>query len=278
MRSFLKMNGLGNDFVIFDCRSDSQDLTLSESQIRFIADRRLGVGCDQLIILHAAPAGAAIDAVMRIFNSDGSEVQTCGNATRCVGKLIFAEKSAEEVVLETLGGRLRLRRAANGLVAADLGRVRLDWAEIPLAEPRDSLHIPDFKTYGIGEGVATNVGNPHITFFVPTLDGVAITEIGPLIETHPLFAQRVNVGFAEMLGRHSLRLRVWERGAGLTRACGSGATAAWIAAIRRGLGAGQGRVQLDGGELAIDWQDDGHAIMTGGASTSFSGVLADLPA
>ena len=156
--------------------------------------------------------------------------------------------------------------------------MRLDWAEIPLAAARDTLHIPDFTHYGLGEGVATNVGNPHITFFVAALGNVAITEIGPRIETDLLFPERINVGFAEMQGRDSMRLRVWERGAGLTRACGSGATAAWIAALRRGLGTGQGRVQLDGGELAIDWQDDGHAIMTGGASTSFSGVLTDIPA
>ena len=282
MLSFLKMHGLGNDFVIFDRRAESQPLILTEQQIRTISDRRIGIGCDQLIIVESPTSGNSLmggsaDAVMKIFNADGSQVQTCGNATRCVGKLLFAENDRTEMVIDTLGGRLYLTRARAEMVAVDLGLVKTDWWEIPLAESRDSLRINDFSDYGLGAGVATNIGNPHVTFFVSSLDSVPMEKIGPKIETHLLFPERVNVGVAEMQGRHSMRLRVWERGAGLTKACGSGATAAWIAALRLKLGEGRGEVRLDGGNLWIDWRSDGHAIMTGTASHSFSGTILELP-
>ena len=277
MLPFIKMHGLGNDFVIFDRRRESLPLTLTPSQIRFISDRHIGVGCDQLIIIEAAKADRSIDAVMKIFNADGSQVQTCGNATRCVGRLIFAEGGGEQITLDTQGGRLSLTRARDQMVAVDLGMVKTEWQQIPLLNQRDSLAITDFADFGLPSGVVTNVGNPHITFFVSNLDAVDVTAIGPRIETHALFPERINVGFAEMKDRSALRLRVWERGTGLTKACGSGATAAWIAAIRLKLGEGQGEVRLDGGKLWIDWRSDGHAIMTGAASHSFTGIISDLP-
>ncbi|MDI9408392.1 MAG: diaminopimelate epimerase [Candidatus Pacebacteria bacterium] len=277
MLPFLKMQGLGNDFVIFDRRRESNPLNLTPAQIRYISDRRIGVGCDQLIMIEAAFEGSSVDAVMRIFNADGSQVQTCGNATRCVGKLLFAETGRAELTLDTLGGRLHLTRTEAGMVAVDLGLVKTEWQQIPLAQMRDSLAIADFADLGLPLGVATNVGNPHISFFVADLEAVDLARIGPIIENHRLFPERINVGIAEIQDRSQMRLRVWERGVGLTRACGSGATAAWVAAIRLGLGQGEGLVHLDGGDLWIDWRDDGHAIMTGTASHSFSGTITDLP-
>ena len=266
---FLKMHGLGNDFVVVDARTRA--LALSDSQALAIADRRTGVGCDQIITM--APATGA-DAFMRIQNADGGEVEACGNAARCVADLIMRETGRADATIETVAGTLRARRAEGGRVAVDMGPARLDWREIPLAWECDTLRVP-FEMDGYREPVAVNMGNPHAVFFVPDAEAVPLAEIGPRIERALLFPQRVNVEFVQVLGRARLRMRVWERGVGITRACGSGACAAAVAAARRGLAERRVDVVLDGGTLELEWRADGHVIMTGPVATSFAGELGE---
>ncbi len=267
--AFIKMHGLGNDFVVLDGRA--APLSLPEGAYRRIADRRLGVGCDQLLILEP-PANGNADVALRIRNADGGEVEACGNGTRCIARLVMAETGRDEVTVETVAGLLRASAADGGRVAVDMGAVRTAWREIPLAGDRDTLHL------GIGHGplddpAATNIGNPHMTFFVPDAEAVDLATLGPELECHPLFPERANVGIAQVLGHDRLRFRVWERGVGITRACGSGACSADTAAARRGLTGRRATVILDGGELDIAWRDDGHVLMTGPAATAFTGTL-----
>jgi diaminopimelate epimerase len=266
---FLKMHGLGNDFVVVDARARA--LRLTDAQANAIADRRTGVGCDQIITV--APAAGA-DAFMRIQNADGGEVEACGNAARCVADLIMRETGRAEATIETVAGTLRARRAEGGRVAVDMGPARLDWREIPLARECDTLRVP-FEMDGYREPVAVNMGNPHAVFVVSDAEAVPLAEIGPRIERAPLFPQRVNVEFIEVLSRTKLRMRVWERGVGITRACGSGACAAAVAAARRNLTERRVDVVLDGGTLELEWREDGHVIMTGPVATSFTGEIAD---
>ena len=284
---FVKMHGLGNDFVIIDARRDASMRQLSTQQIRAMSDRHLGIGCDQLIVLEPPELGDQALFFMRIYNQDGSESGACGNATRCIGKLIFEESFLTDIAVRTNGGLLQIARDQGELIAVNLGAARTDWRDIPLSKPLDTLHIA--MNYGeLSDGVATNVGNPHVTFFVPSLerfDDAAMQQLGRKIETDPLFPERVNVGIATMIDHQTMRLRVWERGAGLTRACGTGATAAWVAAVRRGLTQREisteltrrGRIILDGGELTIDWRNESELWMIGTASHSFSGSFP-LPA
>jgi diaminopimelate epimerase len=268
--AFIKMHGLGNDFVIIDARA--RPLALSERQSRLIADRRRGIGCDQLIVLEPAQTKGA-DVFMRIRNADGSESGACGNATRCVGRLLFEETGRTDVVIETTAGLLGAH-VAGPEITIDMGVARTGWADIPLARETDTLHM------GIAEGplsdpVGVNVGNPHAVFFVTDAAAIPLAEIGPRLEHHPLFPERANIEAVEVLSRDRLRVRVWERGAGLTLACGTGACAAVIAAARRGLAERKAVAVLDGGELAIEWRADGHVIMTGPAAESFRGHIAD---
>jgi diaminopimelate epimerase len=268
--AFIKMHGLGNDFVIIDARA--RPLALSERQSRLIADRRRGIGCDQLIVLEPAQTKGA-DVFMRIRNADGSESGACGNATRCVGRLLFEETGRTDVVIETTAGLLGAH-VAGAEITIDMGVARTGWADIPLARETDTLHM------GIAEGplndpVGVNVGNPHAVFFVTDAAAIPLAEIGPRLEHHPLFPERANIEAVEVLSRDRLRVRVWERGAGLTLACGTGACAAVIAAARRGLAERKAVAVLDGGELAIEWRADGHVIMTGPAAESFRGHIAD---
>jgi diaminopimelate epimerase len=273
---FLKMHGLGNDFVVFDARTTPLELSLAA--VRAVADRRTGVGCDQLIIIEQ-PRSPETAAFMRIRNADGEEVAACGNASRCVAALLMAESGHDGVVLETKAGRLEARRTPGGRITVDMGAARLDWREIPLAAPADTGALE------IGHGplnhpVAVNMGNPHAVFFVPDVDVVPLAEIGPVLEHHPIFPERANIEIVQVLGPARLRMRVWERGTGLTRACGTGACAVLVAAARRGLTGRTAEVVLDGGSLDITWRADGHVLMTGPATTSFSGRLAPglLPA
>ncbi|MBL8668440.1 MAG: diaminopimelate epimerase [Rhodospirillales bacterium] len=267
--SFVKMHGLGNDFVVVDARS--QAFSPKPAQVRALADRRTGVGCDQLILVEPARNPLA-DAFMRIRNADGSEVAACGNATRCVAALLMREKGDRHAIVETAAGLLDAEATVDGLIGVDMGRISFDWRDIPLAEAVDTLHLP-VAVGPLRDGVGVSIGNPHAVFFVDDAEAAAIEQFGPLIEQDPLFPERTNVEAVQVLGPRHLRLRVWERGAGLTRACGTGACAAAVAAARRGLTDRKVAVDLDGGSLSIEWLRDDHVLMTGPVATAFTGIL-----
>lgn len=271
---FRKMHGLGNDFVVLDARARSLDLT--PARRRAIADRRTGVGCDQLIVMEP-PTDRQADVFMRIYNPDGGEAGACGNATRCVAHVLMAERHTDSVVVQTIAGLLDSEKTgtgANGLpiVSVDMGAARLDWRDIPVSQACDTLHLP-LALGPVSDPVGTSMGNPHATFFVSDLAAIPVAELGPQLETHPLFPERANIGFAQITGENRIRLKVWERGAGLTLACGSGACAALVAAARRGLTGRKAEVIVDGGTLTIEWLRDGHVLMTGGIAQSFAGTL-----
>jgi diaminopimelate epimerase len=271
---FLKMHGLGNDFVVLDARA--ADLELTPERRRTIADRRLGVGCDQLIVLER-PTDREADVFMRIYNPDGGEAGACGNATRCVASVVMDERKSDHVTVQTIAGLLESQKAglgSNGLpvISVDMGPARLDWREIPVSQACDTNHLP----LGLGplqDPVGTNMGNPHATFFVDDADAIPLAELGPKLEHDRLFPERANIGIAQLVGEDRLRLRVWERGAGITLACGSGACAAVVAASRRGLVQRKADVVLEGGTLTIEWLRDGHVLMTGGIALAFKGEL-----
>ena len=265
--AFMKMHGLGNDFVVFDARTTG--LQLTDQQARAIADRRTGVGCDQIITICRAEAA---DGFMRIQNADGAEVEACGNAARCVGDLLMRESGAQRATIETVAGMLAAERVSGGRIAVDMGPAKLDWRDIPLARECDTLHVP-FELGGFSDPVAVNMGNPHIVFLVADVETVPLAELGPRIEHDALFPRRTNVEFVQVLDRARLRMRVWERGVGITRACGSGACAAAVAAARRGLAERQVEIVLDGGSLELAWRADCHVLMTGPVALSFRGEL-----
>jgi len=269
-QSFTKMHGLGNDFVVLDGRDGA--LAIGEADARAIGNRRTGVGFDQLLILQPARNGAA-DLFMRIMNPDGSEAEACGNGTRCVAAKVMDEIGRDILNIETVAGVLETQRGADGLVTVDMGPANLDWADIPLAEACDTLHL-GIKNGALIDPVAINMGNPHMVFFVDDAESVDLAELGPALEHHPLYPERTNVEVVSLLGPDRVRMRVWERGAGITLACGSGACAAGVAAHRRGLTGRRIKVILDGGPLGIEWRDDGHVLMTGPVATSFEGHLA----
>jgi diaminopimelate epimerase len=273
MTSFLKMHGLGNDFAIFDARTFP--LPVDAKTARAIADRRRGIGCDQVIVME--PAKGA-NAFMRIFNADGGEVESCGNAARCVAYLLMAEAEVSEVKLATTGGPLTCYAASEGRVSVDMGAPRLDWREIPMAQAVDTasfaLEIEAFNHPALKTAAAVSVGNPHCVLFVKDAAKAPVTELGPLVEHHPWFPSRTNVEFVERLSDQRLRMRVWERGTGVTRACGTGACAAAVAASERGLTERKVTVVLDGGELDIEWREsDGHVLMTGPIGFSYGGEV-----
>jgi diaminopimelate epimerase len=265
--NFIKMHGLGNDFVVIDARRTA--FLLDEARAHAIADRKTGIGCDQLIVIEP-PQRAAADAFMRIHNADGGEVEACGNATRCVAALLMGESGGDRVTVETAAGLLEARPAGGGRISVDMGKAQLDWRDIPLAAAQDTLHV-ELTLGPLADPVCTNIGNPHATFFVADAMRIDLAALGPQIEHHGLFPERVNIGIAQILSPERLRLRVWERGVGITRACGTGACAALVAASRRGLTARTAEVILDGGALEIAWRADGHVLMTGPVATSFHG-------
>lgn len=267
-RPFLKMHGLGNDFVIIDSRSDGY--VPNAEACRKIADRRRGVGCDSIIVM-AQPADANADVFMHIFNSDGSTAGACGNAARCVAKLLFAETGRARCVVQTVSGLLEAWAVNDDLIAVDFGAPRLQWQEIPLAESVDTLSVP-INAGGLSDPCCVNMGNPHAVFFTPDVTAVPLNVVGPKLETHPIFPDRCNIEIAQIINRSRIRMRVWERGAGITEACGSGACAVLVAAVRRGLSERAAEIVLDGGTLSIEWRDDGHVVMTGPAELSFRGA------
>jgi diaminopimelate epimerase len=275
-RPFLKMNGLGNDFVVVEARSAPFAPTAAE--VRAIASRDAGVGCDQLIVVEPADPreNGGVDARVRFWNSDGEEVAACGNGARCVGWLLMQASGRDQAVIETKAGRLRASRAGERLVSVDMGEPGLDWRQIPLASAHDTRAL-DVTLYDhpalAAPPACVSMGNPHVVFFVGDIEAAPVAEAGPVIERHPLFPEQVNVGFAQVIDRHRIRLRVWERGAGLTKACGTGACAALVAAARRDLTDRTATVEADGGELLIEWRADNHVIMTGPAAVDFAGEL-----
>jgi diaminopimelate epimerase len=266
MTPFLKMHGLGNDFAVFDARF--QALGVDAAAARRIGDRRRGVGCDQIIVI-ATQDGAPF---MRIFNADGSEVETCGNAARCVARVLMDESGASEVTLGTPAGMLTCREAGGGLVTVDMGTPELTWDRIPLARPVDTNRF-ELPIDGLTlEASAVSVGNPHCILFVPDADDAPVATLGPRIETDAMFPNRINVEFVSVRDKGHLRMRVWERGAGITEACGSGACAVAVAAHRRGLTGETVEIELDGGILQIALKD-GHVLMTGPAALAYRGEI-----
>lgn len=257
---FIKMHGLGNDFIVLDAREEAVP-AIDAAVASALADRRTGIGCDQLILL--GPSDSA-DFRMRIFNSDGSEVEACGNASRAVALL-----HGEDAMVETAGGAIRLSPREGGALV-DMGTPRFDWDAIPLAYAMDTSAMP-VGWEPLETPMAVNVGNPHVVFFVEDADAIDLASIGPVIETDPLFPERINVNVASVEGKDHLKLHVWERGAGLTRACGTGACATAIAAIRKGLVASPVKVTLPGGDLEITWEEGRPILMLGPATEAFRG-------
>lgn len=269
MLPFVKMHGLGNDFVVLDARE--APIELSVAQVQAMADRRTGAGCDQFIVIEPATQAGA-DAFMRIRNADGNEVEACGNATRCIARLLMEESGKSNVVVETVVGLLHARDE-HGLVSVNMGPARLNWDDIPTASECDTLNMP--VTVGPLESpVGVNVGNPHAVYFVEDCEAIHLDVDGPHVETHPFFPERINVEVVTVQQDGTLRMRVWERGVGITQACGTGACATLVAAVRRGVIDGRkADVILDGGTLSIEWLENGDIIMTGPASKAFSGTF-----
>jgi diaminopimelate epimerase len=271
-RFFIKMHGLRNHFVITDARSAAYRPEVLE--IVRICDPTTGVGGDQLLIIQPPTdrgrSGGA-SAFMRILNVDGREVEACGNATRCVAWLLMEESGGDEIVLETLAGTIDCNRNGEHEVSCAMGKISMNWQDVPLAGQRDTLHLR-LDHEPLSDGVALNIGNPHVVFFVDDIDAIDIEGIAPEIQKDPLFPEEVNVGVAEIEAPDRMRLKVYERGAGLTTACGSGACAAVYAAIARGLtDKSKITVSLPAGDLLIEIRKDGNAIMAGPVAYCFSG-------
>jgi diaminopimelate epimerase len=271
---FRKMNGLGNDFVVVDARAHA--LALGADAVRAIADRKEGIGCDQLVALE--PSTEA-DVFMRIWNADGGEVAACGNAARCVAALVAQELGRPQVTIETEDQVLGAAVSGEGSVTIDMGVPRLAWDEIPLAEPfhdtrRIELQAGPIDAPVLHSPAVVNVGNPHALFFVDDVEAIDLGRVGPMLEHHPLFPERANVSIVQVLSPEHLKIRTWERGAGLTRACGTAACASAVAAIRRELTGRKVKVTLPGGDLVIEWREsDGHVLMTGPYALDFEGTL-----
>ena len=271
---FRKMNGAGNEFVVLDLRTSGARMNAAAAE--FIADPKTGPGCDQVITIENQK-GADVP-FMGVWNADGSQVESCGNAARCVGWLLMEETGADKIALGTGGGDIHAWRVSTDRIAVDMGEPKLRWREIPLAEQCDDTRYVDVKLGPIDNPVlwgpsAVNMGNPHCIFFVDDVAAQAIDRFGPMVEHHPMFPERVNVSVAEVTSKHAIRLRVWERGAGITKACGTAACAALVAAHRRRLTARKAVVTLDGGDLGIEWRDDNHVIMTGPYMLEGEGTL-----
>lgn len=260
---FMKMHGLGNDFVVLDARVRPVAMTAALAQA--IGDRHRGVGFDQLALIEADDDGA--DARLTFYNSDGSTAGACGNATRCIARHLMNEAVLPEVVLTTERGRLLARDAGGGLTSVNMGQPQLHWDEVPLAREMDTLELPID-----GAPTATGMGNPHCTFFVENAESVDLETRGAEIEHHPLYPQRTNVQFASVIAQDHLRMRVWERGVGVTLASGSSSCATAVAAARRGLTGRRVSIDLDGGRIEIDWREDG-VWMTGPTAHVFSGTF-----
>ena len=261
---FMKMHGAGNDFVVIDSRGRNAPV-VTPALAQALGDRNRGVGFDQLAEIRDSQTA---DFALDFWNNDGSRAGACGNATRCVSNYMMAQLGKDALTLVTARGGLSAQRRADGRVSVNMGQPQLDWAEVPLAQAVDMLHLPL-----PGDPVAVGMGNPHCVMFVADAEAVDLPRTGPLYEHHPLYPQRTNVEFASVIGTDHLRMRVWERGAGITLACGSGACATAVAAHLRGLTGRQVTLDLDGGVLEIDWREDG-VWMTGPVAHVFDGWLS----
>jgi diaminopimelate epimerase len=268
---FLKMHGTGNDFVVLDARAEPLKVTSEMAQR--MANRHLGIGCDQLIVL--GKSGKA-DVLMQIFNADGSEIGTCGNASRCVADIIMGENNVAQATIETKTGMLVGVRAENGGVTVNMGEPKWEWRDVPLSESRNTLHL------GLQQGlmmdpVAVNMGNPHAIFFVRDLAHIKMAEWGEKLEHDPLFPDRANISAVQVLSESHIKMIVWERGTGLTLACGSAACAAVVAGVRREILERKVTVDLPGGTLEIEWQQgqggNGEVMMTGPVAYVFEGEI-----
>lgn len=255
MLTFMKMHGLGNDFVVIDART--QDIQITPAMAKGIAHRQLGMGFDQLAVIFAAKEGASADAHLVFYNADGSTSAACGNATRCIARYLMDQSGKDALNLTTDRGELAAKDAGIGLTSVNMGAPQLLWDEIPLSEEMDTLELPIE-----GAPTATGMGNPHCTFFVENAELIPLEEFGPRYELHPLYPERTNVQVAHVVGPDHLRMRVWERGVGVTLASGSSSCATAVAAARKGLTGRNVQIDLDGGTLWIDWREDG-VWMTG---------------
>ena len=258
---FMKMHGLGNDFVVLDARV--RPVTVTPALAVALADRHMGVGFDQLAVIEKGTG----DAHLTFYNADGSASAACGNATRCIARYLMDESGRDSLSLTTARGEIAARDAGDGLTAVNMGAPQLEWHAIPLAEDMDTLELPIE-----GGPTATGMGNPHCTFFVDDAEAIPLEQFGPRYEHHPLYPERTNVQVASLIAPDHLRMRVWERGVGVTLASGSSSCATAVAAARRGLTGRRVRIDLDGGTLDIDWREDG-VWMTGGTMHVFDGVL-----
>lgn len=269
-REFIKMHGLGNDFVIVDARV--RPLSVTEGGTQNLSDRHTGIGFDTLITIE--PDSQA-DVRVGIFNADGSQVGACGNAMRCVARLLLDENN-QQLSIRTDAGMLEAWRSSDNdnHFAVDMGPARTDWQDIPLTQECDTAHVP-LSRGDLTDPVAVNMGNPHAVFFVDEVETVAIETLGPDLEHDSIFPEKANIGIAQVVGPDTLRLRVWERGVGLTLACGTGACAAAVAAHRRGLTGRNVKVIVDGGSLNIEWRENGHVVMSGPAEESFRGMVSE---
>ncbi len=271
---FRKMNGLGNDFVVLDGRNRA--ISMDEMKARTIADRKTGIGCDQIIVLQKSDIA---DVRMLVWNSEGGQVESCGNASRCIADMLFDENKTTSATIDTLGGFLIARKAGDRTVTIDNGVPKFDWKDIPLSEEfRDTRHIElqvgPIDAPLIHSPSVVNVGNPHCIFWVKDLDVVDLSKVGPMLEHHHLFPQRANITLARVEARDHVTLKVWERGAGLTRACGTAACAVMAAGARIKIIDRKCRITLPGGDLMMEWREsDDHVLMTGPVTYEFDGVL-----
>ena len=276
---FRKMNGLGNDFVVLDHRSPdvTGDFKITEDFARAIANRETGIGCDQLIVM--TPSKTA-DTRMRIWNNAGGEVESCGNASRCIADILFKETGKDAIIINTTGGKLIATKADDNMITVDMGKPRFDWQDIPLSEEfydtrGIELQIGPIDAPLLHTPAVVNVGNPHAIFWVDDVEAYDLARTGPLLEMHPIFPEGANISLAKVQDDH-ITLKVWERGAGLTRACGTGACAAAVCAARKKLTSRKVTVTLPGGDLFIEWRaSDDHILMTGPVTYDFEGTLPD---
>ena len=259
---FMKMHGLGNDFVVIDAREG--EVALSKKIISGIADRHFGVGFDQLAVI----SKGEFDAHLTFYNADGSGSLACGNATRCIARYLMDETSKENLILTTMHGQIPAVDLGNGVTSINMGKPGLEWNQVPLSENIPTLELPIE-----GSPTATGMGNPHCTFFVEDAEKINLEEMGPKFENHPLFPERTNVQFASIIARDQIRMRVWERGAGVTLASGSSSCATAVAANRKGLTEKKVQIELDGGILSVDWRQDG-VWMTGPTMQVFTGSFS----
>ena len=265
---FTKMHGLGNDFVIIDRRSNK--IEINDNLIQKLSDRRTGAGCDQLITINNSASGNA-DVSIDIFNPAGDKAEACGNGTRCVAKILFDENNEKETLKILSDAGTLIAKKAGDEISVNMGKMTTDWEKIPLSKEMDPLNIP-IEIEGFDKGVAVNIGNPHVVFFGKSIENINLSQLGPKIEKHYFFPNKTNVEFIEILNSNTIKMKVWERGAGVTLACGSGACAAVYAGLKKKLLESSAEVQLEKGSLHINIIDE-QAIMTGPAEISYSGNI-----